>query len=296
MQRKQQLRSKAVTLSDIKAQRARFFIFFSMFVVLTFVFLQNSFANILETTFSKSDKTSEIKVDNSLWNKLLKQYVTDGPDRLNVVDYAAFKKNGHNDLKAYVALLESTDVAALNRKEQYAFWLNLYNAKTIDVVLDHYPTNSIRDIDISPGLFSDGPWGKKVTKVNGVDLSLDDIEHNILRKLWNDPRVHYGVNCASIGCPNLAREAYTGDLLDVQLNKSAIDFVNSPRGVRIDNGNITVSKIYRWFKVDFGSSESNTLKHIRKYAKPDLKAALHRKTRIYNYEYDWALNNVKSGT
>ena len=123
----------------------------------------------------------------------------------------------------------------LNQSEQFAYWVNLYNAKTVDLVVAHYPVRSIRDIGIS-GLLATGPWGKKVVRVEGVDLSLDDVEHKILRPLWRDPRIHYAVNCASAGrCPNLARSAYTGASLEAMLKVAARDYVNSPRGASIQN-------------------------------------------------------------
>ena len=104
-----------------------------------------------------------------------------------------------------------------SRDEQLAYWINLYNALTVKVILDHYPVKSILDIDISPGWFSIGPWGKKLVAVEGVEISLDDIEHRILRPIWRDPRIHYALNCAAVGCPNLLREAFTGATAEVLL-------------------------------------------------------------------------------
>lgn len=285
-------RSVAITASDKRRHLAvHFFLYFSVLALLIVSLTGRTFANDLQTVFAQHDPNSTLKVDNSIWNKLLKTYITKGENDLNIIDYKSFKENGREDLAAYLQILENTDVTKLNRDEQFAFWANLYNAKTIDVVLDHYPVSTILDIDISPGLFSNGPWGKKVVTINGIELSLDDVEHEIMRKLWKEPRVHYAVNCASIGCPNLRKEAFTGDILDVQLTEGATAFVNSPRGVRIENDRIIVSKIYRWFRVDFGSSEENILKHIRKYAKPELKNTLVGRTDIYDFEYDWNIND-----
>ncbi len=100
-----------------------------------------------------------------------------------------------------VLILAATSADRLRRAEQFPFWINLYNALTVKVVLDHYPVEIIRDIDISPGLFADGPWGKKLVTVEGEALSLDDIEHRILRPIWKDPRLHYVLNCAALGVP-----------------------------------------------------------------------------------------------
>ena len=117
-------------------------------------------------------------------------------------------------------------VSGLGRDEQCAYWINLYNALTLEVVLDHYPVDSIRDIDISPGLFSQGPWGKKLITVEGEQVSLNDIEHRILRPIWRDPRIHYAINCASLGCPNLQPRPFTGRTLDHALDLAAMRFVD----------------------------------------------------------------------
>jgi hypothetical protein len=149
----------------------------------------------------------------SAWDKLLKSYVATAPDTLNRVDYGRFKSGGHAALKAYVAALQKVDPATLDKPEQFAFWVNQYNAKTIDVVLDKYPVKSIKDVSLGGGLkalVGGGPWQAKIMKVSGIELSLDDIENTILRAHYGDPRVHYAVNCASVGCPNLAVEAYRG--------------------------------------------------------------------------------------
>ena len=249
------------------------------------------FAGVLEDTFNKSDEKSTVEVDHSKWDELLKVYVVSGDDGLNRVNYKLFKEKGKSALAGYLEELQKVDVPKLNRKEQFAFWSNLYNAKTVDIIIEHYPVKSIRDIDIS-GFFANGPWGKKVVKVNGVDLSLDDIEHKILRGFWKEPRVHYAVNCASIGCPNLAQDAFTGKNLEELLEKGAKAYVNSPRGAKFEKNRLIVSKIYSWFNKDFGRTEANIIKHLRVYAVGDLKTQLNGTNDIYDYEYDWSLNDT----
>ena len=245
----------------------------------------------IKGTFSVANQSSTTAIDHTVWDGLLKKYVKPGSDGLNSVDYTAFKNEAQEPLKAYIKSLEKVNVPALNKQEQFAFWANLYNAVTIDVVLDNMPVKSIKDIDIS-GFFSDGPWGKKLVKVNGLDLSLNDIEHGIMRPIFRDPRVHYAVNCASIGCPNLLTAAFTGADLEKQLDANAKAYVNHPRGVRVENGRVIASKIYSWFDEDFGNSERGVLKHVSLYAEGALAEKLKGKTDIYDYEYDWGLNNV----
>ncbi|MBU1211935.1 MAG: DUF547 domain-containing protein [Alphaproteobacteria bacterium] len=237
-------------------------------------------------------------VDHSTWNKLLKAYVKPGQDGLNRVDYGAFKKSGHAALKMYVAGLEKVDPAKLDRRDQFAFFANLYNAKTIEIVLDHYPVKSIKDISIGGGLFAaftGGPWKAKVLRIKGMELSLDDIEHEILRPVFKDPRVHYAVNCASIGCPNLGTEAFTGGTLEAQLDAGARAYINHPRGVTVSRGQVTASSIYSWFKADFGGSDKGVLSHMRKYASPELAEALSRAGSISKHAYDWRLNDTRGG-
>ena len=122
-------------------------------------------------------------------------------------DYAAVTQADRTALKTYLKDLQAVRVTTLPRRAQMPFWINLYNALTVEVILDNYPVKSIRDI--KSGLFSSGPWSTELVRVEGHDLSLDDIEHEILRPIWKDKRIHYAVNCASIGCPNLAAKAYT---------------------------------------------------------------------------------------
>lgn len=247
--------------------------------------------------FSAHSAGSTQTVDHSVWTKLLGTYVVVGGDGLNRVAYAKFKSNGHRQLKAYVGELETVDVAALDRPEQFAFWANLYNAKTIDIILDHYPVTSIKKINLGGSLralVTGGPWKAKVVKVKGVALSLDDIEHGILRKNFAGPaRVHYAVNCASIGCPNLNTKAFTGANLDAELAAAAKAYVNSPRGVRIVQGKVTASSIYKWFQEDFGNSPSGVLRHLQMHADEALKAGLLKAGRISGYGYNWALNDAK---
>lgn len=243
----------------------------------------------------QASPSSQIVVDHQVWADLLKRFVKRSPDGLNRVDYAAFKDQGQAELKQYIKMLQGVDLGTLNRKEQFAFLANLYNAKTIDIVLDHYPVASIKDISLGGGLLASlagGPWKAKVLTLKGVQLSLDDIEHGMLRPVFKDPRVHYAVNCASIGCPNLQDTALTGATLDVQLDSAARDYVNSPRGAMIANGSLTVSSIYSWFKADFGTSDEAVISHLARYAGPEKAAKLKSITSIGGHGYDWRLNDT----
>ncbi len=253
-------------------------------------------AQSVETVFARHDPKSTTTVDHSAWDRMLKAYVKSAPDGLNRVDYKRFKAEAHDTLKGYIRKLEATDVSVLARSEQFAFWANLYNAKTIEIVLSRYPVRSIKDISLGGGLiatFTGGPWKAKVVKVGGFDLSLDDIEHVILRTLFKDPRVHYAVNCASVGCPNLMAGAFTGAALEQQLEAGERGYVNHPRGIRVEKGRVHASSIFDWFRADFGGNAAGVLQHVRKYAEPTLLKSLEGMTAIHSYDYDWSLNDVR---
>ncbi len=246
--------------------------------------------------FAKAAAGSHQTVDHAAWDRLLKTYVRPGADGLNRVDYAAFKSGAHASLKDYIRRLEAVDPETLDRPEQFALLANLYNAKTVDIVLDNYPVKSIKDISLGGGLlavFGGGPWKAKVLKMKGVELSLDDIEHGILRPIFKDPRVHYAVNCASVGCPNLGTQAFTGAKLDAQLDAAARAYVNSPRGANPKPDGLVVSSIYDWYSKDFGGDDAGVIAHLKTYAEPPLAQRLAGTTSIADYAYDWSLNDIK---
>ena len=241
----------------------------------------------LAEIFAKSDPASAVEVDHGPWDRLLGTYISPGPQGVNLFDYAAVTAADRADLKAYVESLEATPVSRLTKDAQLAYWINLYNALTVQVILDNFPVASIRDI--KSGLFSSGPWSKELVSVEDHALTLDDIEHAILRPIWRTKLIHYGVNCASIGCPNLAKRAYTARNAKALLEQGAADYINSPRGVRIEDGRVTASKLYSWYDDDFGN-EAELLDHLRAYAKPDLRAKLEGVSAIDDWDYDWSLN------
>ncbi|NKB48833.1 MAG: DUF547 domain-containing protein [Alphaproteobacteria bacterium] len=238
------------------------------------------------------DASSSQTIDHSQWSRLLADHARQSDDGIVRVDYGRFAETGQQALQSYIDRLTSSTGSALNRDEQLAFWINLYNAVTVDLIVENYPVSSILKINISPGFFSIGPWDKKLVTVEGEDLSLNDIEHRILRPIWRDPRIHYAVNCASLGCPNLALEAYTADNVERLLDANAVTYVNHPRGARVDNGRLIVSSIYRWFVADFGGGDAGVLKHLRQYARDDLAEKIHRNGFIDGDDYDWSINDL----
>ncbi|MGE0408540.1 MAG: DUF547 domain-containing protein [Amphiplicatus sp.] len=241
---------------------------------------------------AKWSDESTIRVDHSAWGAFLSKYVVASPDGVNRVRYGAVTGEDRQRLDAYIATLATVDSTLLGKDEAFAYWANLYNALTVDLILDRYPVKSIRDI--KPSLLAIGPWKMTVVTVHGEQLSLDDIEHGILRAAWKDNRIHYAVNCASIGCPNLRAEPFTADDLDGALTQAARDYVNHPRGAHFDEaGRLVVSSIYDWYREDFGGSEQGVIDHMLRYAGPGLAERLQRARGIARYDYDWTLNDAK---
>ena len=166
----------------------------------------------------------------------------------------------------------------------------MYNARTVEIVLENYPIRSIRQVKQKLTDFV-GPFDDPgAVTVLGKSLSLNDIESGIVRPVWQDPRIHYGLNCASYGCPNLAPRAWTAVNLDAQLNRAASDYINSNRAVRRGLLGVRVSKIFKWYKDDFGGSDETLLNHLRQYANPTTLQKLQGQ-RILGYFYDWSLND-----
>ncbi|WP_419861144.1 DUF547 domain-containing protein [Candidatus Palauibacter sp.] len=246
-----------------------------------------------DVAWDDHDPANPARLDHGEWQALLDAYlITDDPSGVHLVDYGKLRANAADRarLVGYIDGLQRLDPREYAKDVQMAYWINLYNAVTLRVVVDEYPVESIKDIHegLIPGT---GPWRDIHAMVAGHPLTLDNIEHDILRPIWRDSRIHYGVNCASIGCPNLAPEAYTAENLERLLDQAARDYVNHPRGVTLrDETSGVVSSIYFWYREDFGDSEAGVLEHLRKYAEGDLAEQLRDFGGSLDHEYDWSLN------
>lgn len=243
-------------------------------------------------TWSQQQAVSTKTIDHSTWDRFLQANVLAGDDGINRLAYGAIEAADRQMLSDYIKAMQAVRVHQHNRAEQFAYWVNLYNAVTVNVVLEHYPVETIRDIDISPGLFADGPWGKKLLNIEGEQVSLNDIEHRILRPIWKNPLVHYAVNCASLGCPNLQKRAFTATNSNALLENAARSYVNHSRGVRVSGEDVYVSSIYSWFQEDFGDNEAEVIKHLQAYANENLAGKLEGIKFFAGDEYNWALNDA----
>lgn len=246
------------------------------------------------------DPDSRTAVDHSGWQLFLdRSLVRDHPDGVNRVDYQAVASRDRQLLQDYLARMQEVAVDELNRDEQLAFWTNLYNAVTVELILEHYPVASIRDINISGSIFNRHPWDAELITVAGTALTLNDIEHRILRPLWQDPRIHYAVNCASIGCPNLRAEAFTAADWDAQYEAAAREFIQHERAVTFVDSfsgpRPQFSSIYDWYQEDFGGSVAGVVDHLLQYAEGETRRRLQEYAKDdYSprprFDYNWDLN------
>ncbi|MEP2735935.1 MAG: DUF547 domain-containing protein [Erythrobacter sp.] len=244
-------------------------------------------AGSLEEESFTTNSNSTASIDHSQWDALLQEYVKEEASGVNLVDYKRMKGEAEDALKTYLNAMQAIAIEDFGADEQFAFWVNLYNAATVAIILENLPLDSIRDI----GLFGSGPWKDDAVTVGGRVLSLDNIEHDILRPEWQDVRIHYAVNCASIGCPNLAARAYTGAKLEAMLEEAASAYVNHPRGFGGKPGSIIASNIYEWYQDDWGSVQA-VLDHAREYAIGPAAVLLEDAESVAGYDYDWSLNKV----
>jgi len=247
--------------------------------------------------FDQFNKASNLTVNHTDFDRFLGKYVVPTSENdptflgVNLINYKAVSAADREILNQYVNRLQATKVTQLNRPEQLAFWINLYNADTLRAILEAYPVDSIRSIKSNFFDFK-GPWNDDRLTVEGVSLTLDNVENKIIRPIFNDARIHYAVNCAAIGCPNLRNRAYRGAGINQVLDEQARKFINNRRGIFVEDGEVTVSKIFLWYKEDFGQNEAEVLEHIRKFSGPTLKNNLSSFQSIDNYAYDWSLNDT----
>jgi hypothetical protein len=229
-------------------------------------------------------------VDHGPFAALLDSHVLKRSDGVHLFAYGDVSATERAALASYIQDLASFAIDSLDRREQYAYWINLYNALVVHLVLSRYLVLSIRNIRFGVGPFGDGPFERKLVAVLGQPLSLSDIRNRVLRPIFSDPRLHYGLCDAAIGSPNLQPQVFTGERVDRMLDGAALDFVNHPRGARSERGELVLSGIYQWHAMDFGGSPAGVLRHLRRYAAPGLEPDLISGA-IVRHEFDWSLND-----
>lgn len=275
--------------SRSKTKLALIVAFAALAALLAYSVLKPTNAAIAKPFWDAANNISQAHIDHSKWQALLDKHLdAKHASGINRFAYSDVNEASKRELNSYIQELASVDPRAFSKNEQEAYWINLYNALTVRLIVDNAPVESITNL--GDNLTSFGPWDDYAVTVAGQDLSLNDIEHSILRPIWQDPRIHYAVNCASIGCPNLMPTAFTAANLEQQLEQAAHAYVNHERGVSFVDDELWVSSIYHWYKVDFGDSDETLIEHLAQYAKPELKQKLQAHQGGIEHDYDWNLN------
>lgn len=222
-------------------------------------------------------------VDHSLYDRLLKKYVNEK----GLVNYKGFKSE-EKELQKYLDMISTNPPSdKLSKNEQMAYWINAYNAYTIELILKHYPVESIKDIGSKIKIpFVTTPWASKFFKIGGQDMSLDNIEHGTLRKKYDEPRIHFALVCAAKSCPRLRNEAYTADKLIAQLDDQGTDFLNNPAKNAITPKKASLSKYFDWYSGDWKENNKSVEYWVNQYS----KTKINKDTQISFLEYNWALN------
>lgn len=225
-------------------------------------------------------------VSHELFNELLQAYV----DEDGWVNYKGLGKD-RTRLKSYLRMLESNEPKdSWTEDEQLAYWINAYNAYTLELILEHYPVSSIKDIGAKIKIpFVNTPWDIKFIKIGEEELDLNNIEHGIIRKEFDEPRIHFALVCAAYSCPKLQNTAFVPQRLDAQLTKAAKDFLSTPEKNEIKSSSkASLSKLFSWYRGDF-TKKTSLVEYINQYA--DIK--LDKRADIDFKDYDWALNEQK---
>ena len=228
--------------------------------------------------------------DPAAYDALLRRYVT--PTGVRYRDWAAHPGDVQK-LTEYLAALQSVAPAKLEPKPALAYWINLYNAATVHLILEHYPVKSIKDIG---GVLS-SPWKIPVATVGGKQFSLNQIENDVIRPLFHEPRIHFALNCASRSCPPLRAEAYDGVRLDTQLEEQTARFLGDQATNSVDaQGTIWLSKVFDWYAADFAAAGGSVLAFVSPYLglTGSTPGAGHVPALRYR-DYDWNLNESTTG-
>jgi hypothetical protein len=237
---------------------------------------------------------SNKSVDHQNWQSILDKHVSASSDGINRVDYRGFSAADKQQLEDYLTYMSALRPTQLSREQQLPYWINLYNALTVRVVLQHPDKDSIKQMKST--LFSFGPWDDEQTTIEGFSVTLNDIEHRILRPIWRDYRIHYAVNCASISCPNLSARAYTANNAQTMFAEAERNYLQHPRGLTFtQSGKLKLSSIFDWYQEDFGTSEKELVNYLAQI-RSDLSSQLRNYSGSIEYHYDWSLNSQRAAS
>lgn len=243
-------------------------------------------------SWTAAQRVSMDEIDHAVFDRLLKKYV----DQDGMVDYKAWQGNStdRKDLQTYVDQLGKADSSkAAQRDSKLAYWINAYNAVTLEGILQVYPTTSIRNHTAK--VWGYNIWKNLLLHSGDQKINLDSIEHKVLRPM-GEPRIHFAIVCASMGCPRLLNEAYVGKRLEDQLTRNTTDFFSRPQNLQVDAANkkLKISAIMNWFGDDFGKSAAEQIQAVAKYFPESAKSLVSKGEFEVDYlPYDWKLNEQK---
>jgi len=237
------------------------------------------------------EANSRIDVNHDDWQSILSEYVEDQhPSGISRFNYEAVTAADALKLKAYIDYLELLEPRQLNLAEAQAYWINLYNALLLDKVVDTYQEGSTRAVNrLLKGRLRSTNWGRNITKVALQNLSLDDIEHGILRPMWNDPRIHFVITSGALSGANIIKTAFNGDNNEELLEQSKLDFFSHQKSAYVDGKRIVLNSMFNWYRDDFATDKDSLLRYIRTNVSEEVRKSMEGLSRI-RYEYVWALN------
>ncbi len=254
--------------------------------LISFILIGSAWMILPGKSMEFGDTRKSAKLTHQEWDELLHKFV----DNKGMVNYKGFIAENAR-LQQYLEQLSNNppDKASWSKEEQLAYWINAYNAYTIALIIEHYPLSGIKDIGSSIQIpFVNSPWDIKFIEIGGKKIDLNNIEHSILRKEFDEPRIHFAIVCASLSCPQLRNEAFTAASLNTQLDEQAYAFINDHFRNEIASESIEVSEIFQWFTGDF-TKNGTLIDFLNKYSKVTIQPDV----AVTYKKYDWMLNEQK---
>lgn len=267
--------------------------------VLVFLALSCAYAPIVSAApkaelikfWDDSEALSIMQVDHSAWQDILTAYVDDQhPSGVNRFNYASVTPSDSAKLKNYLSYLQKLEPRQLNSEEAKAFWINMYNAILVDKIVDAYESGSRRAINrLMNGGVESRALSRDAAELLMQEISLNDIQHGILRPIWKDPRVHFALSTGALSGANIQKAAFNGANNEALLEKAKAEFMQHPRAVRVEDNSLVLNSVFEWYAADFGDNKSAVLAYIRENTSDTMRQAMDGLSRI-SFDYNWDLN------
>jgi len=238
--------------------------------------------------WDKSSNGNYTKVEHDVWNQLLTKYVVSNhPSGINRFRYGDVSSKDEKRLDSYIDTLVETDPRRFSKSVQHAYWINLYNALVVQQVLEYYPVVKITQVDRRG---NPGPWDEDIVEIENQDLSLNDIEHRILRPIWKDYKTHFALACGGLGCPSLQPKAFRSYDLKQQLLQAGRDFIGHPRGLQVSHGKMSAASMFGKYQTDFAKNRKELLKLLAYYSDDSNALYLLGFKGQIEFNEDWRIN------